>query len=71
MQVSDEKLLEENRRLVRMLYEDCINRGKMDLLTQLVSEDFVGPNEERGSSGFANSAIEPSQTSHTGLSPDS
>jgi predicted ester cyclase len=45
--------LEQNKQLIRMLYGDCINQGRTDLLDGAVATDFVGPNGERGPSGFA------------------
>jgi len=39
--------------IIRRLYEDCINTGRIDLLPELVADDYVGPNGEQGPSGFA------------------
>ena len=44
---------DKNKQLVRRIYEDCINSGKMELLTDLISEDYAGPNGQRGVAGFA------------------
>jgi steroid delta-isomerase-like uncharacterized protein len=46
--------LEENKQIVRKIYEDCINRGAMELLPELVSDDYVGVRGERGAAAFAN-----------------
>jgi predicted ester cyclase len=46
--------LEENKEIVRRIYEDCLNRGAMELLPQLVSGDYIGVRGERGPSAFAN-----------------
>ncbi|WP_394824829.1 ester cyclase [Pendulispora albinea] len=43
----------KNREVVRSLYEDCINRGKGELLVQSFAPDFVGANGERGPEGYA------------------
>lgn len=47
---------DENQAIVRTLFEDCFNRGKLDLLEQLVSPDFVpdyaGAQGARGREGF-------------------
>ncbi|HEY8945207.1 MAG TPA: ester cyclase [Polyangiaceae bacterium] len=43
----------ENERVVRSLYEDCINRGELSRLRHLVSDEFLGPRGERGPDGFA------------------
>lgn len=42
-----------NKQVVRRLYDECINPGRLDLLTELVSDDFVGPQGAHGSAGFA------------------
>jgi predicted ester cyclase len=42
-----------NKQVVRRLYDECINPGRLDLLPELVSSDFVNPHGERGPAGFA------------------
>jgi predicted ester cyclase len=42
-----------NKQVVRKLYDECINPGRLDRLGELVSDDFVGPQGERGPAGFA------------------
>ena len=49
--------LENNKLLVRRLYEDCINPGKVELLAQLLADDFVGSRGEKGPSEFANTIV--------------
>ena len=44
--------LARNKEHVRTLYEECINRGRLELLNELVSSDYVGVNGERGPEGF-------------------
>ncbi|MFD2270741.1 ester cyclase [Undibacterium arcticum] len=44
----------KNKLLVRRLYEDCINPGNLDLLTELIADDFIGSRGEKGPSEFAN-----------------
>lgn len=41
-----------NKELVRGLYEDFINRGRLDVLDQLVADDYEGPDGARGPSAF-------------------
>jgi predicted ester cyclase len=41
-----------NKQRIKKLYEDCINPGRLELLTELVSPDYVGLNGERGPAGF-------------------
>ena len=47
---------DENESIVRRLFEECFNRGNVDLLDQLVSPDFlpdyVGAKGARGREGF-------------------
>src|SRR5690606_22329322 len=45
---------ERNRHIVRSLYEDCINGGALERLSELIAPDYVGPGGERGPEGFAN-----------------
>lgn len=42
-----------NTDVVRRLYEDCLNLGRMEVLPELVAPDFVGANGEKGPEGFA------------------
>ena len=49
---------DRNKQVVRRLYEDCINRGKPELLAELVSDEFVGEKGGRGPSGFASTIEE-------------
>jgi steroid delta-isomerase-like uncharacterized protein len=47
---------DENQAIVRTLFEDCFNRGKLDLLEQLISPnflpDYVGARGARGREAF-------------------
>lgn len=44
---------EANKRIVRRLFEDGINRGRFELVDELVSPSFVGATGERGPSAFS------------------
>jgi len=44
---------DSNKQLVRRLYEDYINPGRLDRLGEIVSPDFVGPGPQPGPAGFA------------------
>jgi predicted ester cyclase len=44
-----------NVRQVRRLYEECLNPGRLELLPELLAEDFIGGRGERGPEGFAQS----------------
>src|SRR5512138_2610548 len=43
----------ENKALVRRLYDDFINTGRVDHLGDVVSPDFVGAGDLRGPAAFA------------------
>jgi steroid delta-isomerase-like uncharacterized protein len=47
-----EEALDRNKQIIRTLYEDCINRGRLDLLGALLAEDFLTPTGEKGASAF-------------------
>lgn len=41
-----------NEQTVRRIYDVCLNGGRPELLREIVSDDFVGPQGERGAAGF-------------------
>jgi steroid delta-isomerase-like uncharacterized protein len=43
---------EQNERVVTRLYEECLNIGRLDLVPELVSPDYVGSQGDRGAEGF-------------------
>jgi steroid delta-isomerase-like uncharacterized protein len=44
---------EKNKEGVRKLYEDILNTGKLELLNQIIAEEYVGAFGQKGPSGFA------------------
>ncbi|WP_211453175.1 ester cyclase [Collimonas antrihumi] len=50
--MSTTHVIENNKLLVRRLYEDCINRGNLALLTELISDEFVGSPGAQGAAEF-------------------
>jgi predicted ester cyclase len=44
---------EKNKAAVRKLYEDILNTGKLELLDQVIAEDYIGVLGENGPAGFA------------------
>lgn len=44
---------EKNKEAVRKLYEDILNTGKLELLNQIIAEDYVGIAGQNGPAGFA------------------
>lgn len=52
--MSANKNVENNKLLVRRLYEECINPGKLELLPQLISPNFVDGYGKGGFAEFAN-----------------
>lgn len=41
-----------NERTVRRIYDECLNGGRIERLREVVSDDFVGPQGERGPDAF-------------------
>ena len=48
-----EVIMEKNKTAVRQLFEEVFNQKKLDLLKDLVSDDYVGPRGEKGAPAFA------------------
>ena len=42
----------ENKTTVRKLYEDILNTGKFELLSQIISGDYTGIRDAKGPAGF-------------------
>lgn len=49
--------LEKNKLLVRRLYEDCFNTGNLDVLRELITDDFIVSPGEKEASEFASSIV--------------
>jgi steroid delta-isomerase-like uncharacterized protein len=45
-------MIDQNERTIARLYDECLNRGQLDLVPDLVSADYVGAQGERGADGF-------------------
>jgi predicted ester cyclase len=45
---------ERNKQTVRSVYEQCINRGRLELLPELIAADYVGPQGDAGPTGYRN-----------------
>src|SRR5882757_6812316 len=43
----------KNKTAIRNLYENILNTGKLGLLSGIISEDYIGPQGERGPDGLA------------------
>jgi steroid delta-isomerase-like uncharacterized protein len=50
-----------NKAIVRRIYEEVLNTGKLELLTQMISDVYEGPRGIKGPDGFA-AAIRPVRT---------
>jgi steroid delta-isomerase-like uncharacterized protein len=46
-------IAKKNKEVVRKLYEVFLNTGKLESLDQVIAEDYVGPNDQRGPSALA------------------
>ena len=44
--------VEQNKAIVRRLYEEALNKRNMGLLQDLVSEEFIGLKDKKGAAGF-------------------
>jgi predicted ester cyclase len=56
--MSDSAVYEQNKRVVRRIFEEAVNGKKLELLGELVAEDYTGmqgPLAIRGPAGFARS----------------
>lgn len=42
-----------HERVIRRLYDECITAGRLELLPELIADDYIGPRGERGADGFA------------------
>jgi steroid delta-isomerase-like uncharacterized protein len=49
---------DSNKAIIRRLYEEILNTGKLELLDQVVADDYTGPRGIKGPLGFA-SAVKP------------
>jgi len=45
-------IVERNKRVVRTLYEECLNRGRLERLPELVADEYEGVSKTRGPDGF-------------------
>ncbi len=41
-----------NKAIIRSVYEQCINKGELELLETIVAPEFVGPTGEAGAAGL-------------------
>lgn len=51
--MSDTQTPEKNKETVRRLYEDFLNTGKLELLDQVIAEDYMGIYGQKGPTAFA------------------
>jgi predicted ester cyclase len=43
---------QRNRETVRRVYDDVLNTGKLDLLADMIADDYVAPDGRRGAGAF-------------------
>lgn len=55
--MSDTLALEKNKLLVRSLYEDCFNTGNLEVMTELIADDFIVNPGGKDASEFARSIV--------------
>lgn len=44
---------QQNKKIIRNLYEQILNTGKLEQLNQVIAEEYVGVRGEKGAAGFA------------------
>ena len=47
------KTVDNNKAIIRKLYEEILNTGKLELLNQVVADDYIAPRGLKGPEGFA------------------
>src|SRR5258708_31801767 len=53
MNMSITQTSDQNKAIIRKLYEEILNTGKWELLDSIIAEDFVGVLGQKGPSAFA------------------
>ena len=51
--MSANQTADQNKVIIRNLYEEILNTGKWELLTPIIAEDFIGVAGQKGPSAFA------------------
>jgi steroid delta-isomerase-like uncharacterized protein len=51
-QAVSSEVVDRNKRVVRTLYEECLSRGRLELLPELIAQDYEGILKARGPDGF-------------------
>lgn len=49
----DNQIQDRNKATICKLYENILNTGKLDMLNQIISEEYIGVRGEKGAPGFA------------------
>ncbi len=49
----ENQIQDRNKTTVRKLYENILNTGKLEMLNQIISEEYTGVRGEKGAPGFA------------------
>ena len=52
------KRVDSNKAIISKLYDEILNNGKLELLNQVVSDEYIGPRGIKGPKGFAE-AVKP------------
>jgi predicted ester cyclase len=53
MKMSANQTADQNKEIIRNLYEEILNTGKWELLAPVIAEDYVGVAGQKGPSAFA------------------
>jgi steroid delta-isomerase-like uncharacterized protein len=47
------QISDQNKSIIRKLYEQILNTGRWELLDPIIAEDFIGVNNQKGPTAFA------------------
>src|SRR5690348_14136065 len=45
-------MAQQNKELVKKIYDQCLNKRNFDLLKELVAEEYIGLSGNKGAAGF-------------------
>lgn len=50
--MSTDQTSAKNKEIIRTLYEECFNTGKLDMVGKFIADEYTGPKGEKGPAGF-------------------
>lgn len=64
--MSPDQTSAKNKEIVRKLYEECFNTGKLELAGKFIAEEYTGPKGEKGPAGFTQ-VLQPLMSAFPGI----